>query len=339
MGLVLSSAYSEATNIYSHHNMEQGILLTGNYAIADRCRVYYNAMRNEHGRGYPNGGWGTGISAARGLVSYAIIRNCIIWNNWGEGLSTFEADHTTMEDNIVYDNHTNVYISDATNVLCQRNLIYTTTGSVVTVGSRAGIMMGDESHNPSSTGNVIINNMVVGNRLNFYWWSNGAGDGLKNTTIANNTFINSALTAGVYLSSGSHSNSQFRNNIIAQEGLLKTAIIETATGIAFSNNLWSNSAPANGVGPGDVTGDALLSKAGQILPAELKPDYFKISAESPARNSGIALPNVKEDYFGSPRGNQPDIGAHEFNPDSNGAPAAPVALKIIQNPSGSQNLK
>ncbi len=332
MGLVLSGAYSEAMNIYSHHNMEQGILLSGNYTIADRCRVYYNAMRNEYGRGYPNGGWGTGISAARGLVSYAAIRNCIIWNNWGEGLSTFESDHSTLEDNIVFDNQTNIYISDATNCLCQRNLVYSTPDNICSnsSGLQCGIMMGDEKYNPKSSNNTIINNLCIGNKLNFYWWPGNQGGGMVSATIANNTFVNSVYRAGIDIRSGSHSNSQFRNNIVVQEGSLPVASVGTKSGFIFSNNLWSKTAPTNVTGGGDVVGDPLISKTGRILPAELKPDYFKITAASPAVNSAVVLMNVKDDYFGSIRDNQPDIGAHEFSSVYSLSPSPPARLRTIQ---------
>jgi len=66
--------------------------------------------------------------------------------NWGQGINTYESNGTIMEDNISHDNSiTNIYISDSTNVLCQRNFVYTTPGSIVYgIDSNVGIMMGDE---------------------------------------------------------------------------------------------------------------------------------------------------------------------------------------------------
>jgi hypothetical protein len=153
---------------------------------------------------------------------------------------------------------------------------------------------------------------------------------MVSATIANNTFVNSVYRAGIDIRSGSHSNSQFRNNIVVQEGSLPVASVGTKSGFIFSNNLWSKTAPTNVTGGGDVVGDPLISKTGRILPAELKPDYFKITAASPAVNSAVVLMNVKDDYFGSIRDNQPDIGAHEFSSVYSLSPSPPARLRTIQ---------
>src|SRR4030042_2815262 len=130
-GVQVTGNNSKIINIYTHHNHEAGAILKGNDTVADGCRVYYNSMHNEFGSQLSGGGgWGTGISAARN-PSRAVIRNTVSWNNWGEGISTFGADHTILEDNISYDNWSvNMYIQNVQYALVQRNLIYRTPNNI-----------------------------------------------------------------------------------------------------------------------------------------------------------------------------------------------------------------
>ncbi len=93
----------------------------------------------------------------------------VVYGNWGEGISTYEANGTLIEDNTVHDNWSaNIYISDATRVLAQRNFVYA-TGAMVG-GSQVGIMMGDERYTPASANIQIVNNIVYGTNRNFFWW-------------------------------------------------------------------------------------------------------------------------------------------------------------------------
>jgi hypothetical protein len=313
LGLVIKGFGGQAINVQSHHHMETGILLSGDYSSAISCKVWRNAKRNEDGRGYPNGGWASGLSAAR-HPSHASIRNCVVWNNWGEGLSTFESEFTVLEDNIVYDNQTNIYISDSIGCLCQRNLIYSTPNNSFSksVGRQVGIMMGDEKYNPPSSDNTVINNFCVGNSKNFYWWQGSFGGGLVNALIAHNTFVNSVDSTNIQISRGTHINSQFINNIILQEDSLPVAIVDTKVGFTYSHNLWSKKPPLNSSGDFDIIANPMIKRIGSVSQGLLTPEYFKISASSPARDHGISIGRVREDFFRSNRDNQPDMGGHEF---------------------------
>ena len=75
-----------------------------------------------------------------------------MWETWGQGISTYEAYNTNIEDNISYNNQQNIYISDTKYTLVQRNLIYCTPNNLV--GSyvlQNGILLGDEKYNPPSS--------------------------------------------------------------------------------------------------------------------------------------------------------------------------------------------
>ncbi|MDP1772117.1 MAG: hypothetical protein Q8L15_07510, partial [Methylobacter sp.] len=87
-----------------HHGWKAGIIIRGDYNIVEDSLIWQNSTNNVNGNG---NGWGVGLSSARnyskttlipGKSSYTILRRNKIYNNWGEGMSCFEADHCTMED-------------------------------------------------------------------------------------------------------------------------------------------------------------------------------------------------------------------------------------------------
>ncbi len=327
IGVEITGSYSQALNIHSHHHMEHGLLLRADYTLAARCKIWWNAKRNESGLAYPKGGWATGISAGR-YSRHATIRDCIVWNNWGEGVSTFESENTTIEDNVVYDNQTNIYISDTINTLCQRNLVYSTPNNPLTksYGRQTGIMMGDELYKPASANNTIVNNVVAGNKHNFYWWQGTNGGGLVNTRIAHNTFVNSVDTANLEISAGSHSGTLVANNILLQEGTLPAAVIPSSAGLSFAGNLLSKSSAVAALNASAVVANPGLSKHGEMIPGSLTAAYFRLTAASPARDAAVALDFVREDFFRSARGVRPDIGAHEYT--DGGTMQPPTNLRL-----------
>ncbi len=326
MGFVITGSNNRASQIHAHHNMENGILIMGNYNIVENSEVNLNCLSNNNGT-MSRGSWASGLSAARRPTN-AIMRNNKVHDNWGEGLSTYEATGTLMEGNIVYDNYsTNIYVSDATNVKVQRNLVYGTSAPIVNSGSRVGIMMGDEKYNPPSSNITVINNMVTGTYRNFYWWQGTQGGGMSNVLIAGNTFVNSRGTTDVQISSGTHSNVRYINNIAQQDDGLSVALVPSISGLTFSNNLWSKTPPSIVNGSGDVIANPLLTKTGSIAPGALTADYFKFQSNSPAINRARVLAEVTVDYFNSSRGTTPDIGAYEYG-GSVSAPATSVPTSV-----------
>ncbi|RPH59213.1 MAG: hypothetical protein EHM81_08635 [Chloroflexi bacterium] len=313
MGVVLSGDHITASGLNVHHIRETGMLLSGDYGLVESCRVWQAANRNETNSPYSGGGWATGLSAAR-HPNYAVLRGNVVYNNWGEGLSTFEANQVVMEGNIVYDNWSaNVYISDATNVVMQRNLVYRSPNSIVQKGSRIGILMGDELYNPPSAGIKVINNLVYGTNRTFYWYQGPRGGGMDSVLVANNTFVNSVSGAGIQIDSGSHKNTRIENNIIQQDGSLPIASVDSTNGLAFSTNLWSKTPPSKLSSATDVVGDPQLAKTGQVEAGLLTAEWFRLLASSPARERAKIISEVPDDYFGNSRGIPADIGAIEYS--------------------------
>ena len=310
-GIELSGQHNVVDNVFSHHSKETGILLRGDYSTAQNSRIWRSALSNEYGA-KAGGGWASGLSAARdsvdGKTDYAVMRNNISWENWGEGVSSFEANGTLIDGNISHDNYAaNIYISDTTNALCQGNLVYMTPGNYVNSGSRVGIEMGDEVYRPRSANNTVINNIAYGNRRNFFWWQGDQGGFLVNVLIANNTFVNSTTEAGVVINKGSgQHNARFIDNIVVQEGSLPVAVFDAP--LTVKNNLWSKT-PSGGIKEGDIVADPRLAKTGSVYAA----DWYRLLDGSPAIDKAIPLAEVTRDYAGAPRprGPAPDLGAFE----------------------------
>ena len=310
MGVIVYGNYDIASNMYVHHCKENGILIThGQHSTVESSRVWRNVLSNEYGVG---NGWSSGLSAARNGVSYAIIRHNTVWENWGEGISSYEADHITLEDNISHDNFSaNVYISDSTNIIFTRNFVFMNPNSYIYgYGDNVGIMMGDETYNPPSANILIINNISVGNHNNFWWWQGLLGGGMDNVLIANNTFVNSSKGSGLTISGGTHQNVRFENNLVRQDGDLPIIATGYLNGITYSHNLWSKPPYPAASGPGDIVGDPLLVEFG----SPFTPDWFRLMNISPAIGQALSLPEVFLDYFSSWRDSTPDIGAVEFIP-------------------------
>ena len=316
-GIQISGAKNTISKVNVHHTWEAGIIVNGDYNTVEDSTIWQASVAYVNTTA--SSGWGTGLSAARnksssalisGITSYPTLRRNIIYNNWGEGISCFEADHCVMEDNISYDNWTvNLYLSDATNSVVQRNLVYISSNPAIPTrnNSKVGIMLADEnSAVPRSANNTFINNFIYNASFGAFDWTNVSNSGLNNTVIANNTLINANFSTGDASSSVVNSNSQIRNNIF----LGTSNTVPSSTGLTFSNNNWGN-IPAAGKSSTDVVADPQLAKTGVTTAGGLTPNYFKLLTGSPLINKGITLPNVKDDFFKTPRVNTPDIGGHE----------------------------
>jgi hypothetical protein len=317
-GIVLFGEHDTATSVYSHHNWKSGIYINGDYGTVQNSLVWRNSLINEYGNG-PSAS--SALVSSRdisdGITEYAIMRRNVVWENWGQGINAYESDHVTIEDNISHDNwNTNIYISDATNILCQRNFVYMNPSSIMNgYGDNVGIMMGDERYTPPSANIQVINNIAYGNHANYFWWQGVQGGGMNNVLIANNTFVNgigqlNLGDANVIINSGDHINVRFEDNLVRQDGILPVIDTITQPGVMFSNNLWSKIPDSDASGPGDIIGDPRLLEVG----SPFMPDWFRLLEFSPAIGHALSLPEVLVDYFGYWRDSTPDLGAVEYIP-------------------------
>jgi hypothetical protein len=308
-GVGVFGSHSTIAYLIIRGNWRRGAGLGGDYDTAEYLDVHDNVMVNYQGS---TGQDPTALTAGRS-PNYAIIRHCSVYRNWGIGLSTYESSHTIMEDNISYDNYSNnVYISDATDVLFQRNLVYS-TGFMDTYGGtpQTGIAVWDEIYNPASARITIINNLVYGTKYCLRWLSGprDEGSGMNQVLIANNTFLNSTQESCIFLEdSPIHFNSTFMNNIVVQENDMPVIIVSTSPGLQFSNNLWSKPPVSAAQGTGDIIGNPMLAMTNTFA----DPLWFQLLPGSPAIDHAVGLPEVIDDYWQNFRGDFPDMGAHEY---------------------------
>jgi len=217
-----------------------------------------------------------------------------------------------MEDNIVYDNWTqNLYISDTTNCLVQRNIVYVSSQPAIPTrnNSHPGLTLADEVASvPPSANNTIINNFIYNTGIQAFSWTLVANSGLKNVLIAYNTIVDGDLITGT---GGGYNivntTSQIRNNIITGTG----SAVPSNSGITFSNNNWG-ATPALAVSASDVIGNPKIARTGGTSPGVLAGAYFKVLATSPVIHAGAPLGAVTTDFFLTTRPATPTIGGHEY---------------------------
>lgn len=303
-GIEVIGHHNLISNMNVHHTWEQAVYIHGDYNTVEDSSVWQGAFRNSRNTGQVTSGWGTGMSAARnrnaeaikpGITSHATFRRNKVYNNWGEGLSCFEADYCVLEDNVVYDNWTiNIYISDTSNSLIQRNLVYTSLNPAIVTRKNlvpSTITLADElPAKPRSKNNVIINNITYGGAFEAFKWTLVKGYGLDNVTIANNTIV------GNFFTGADSVNSVIKNNIVTG-----SVTMPSKNGLTVANNSFDSQA------------DPMLIKTGSTQSGQLTSDYFRLSQDSPMIGKGALLANVKDDFFKSARKSTPDIGAIEFN--------------------------
>lgn len=311
IGVQLHGQHDTADAVYSHNNQKTGIWVQGDYGTVENSRLWQNGLASGS----------AALSTARdennGTTDYGVLRNNTVWENKGIGIDSYESNGTIIEGNIVHDNaNGNIYISDATNVLCSRNYIYMTPGSMYYGGQNTnfGILLGDEKYTPPSDNITVINNIAYGNNFNLKWHAGDGGYGImKNVLIANNTFVNTMPNtqgnANLDISDGPHQNVRIMNNIIVQDDSQLIEDIPDVSGITFSHNLWSKTPHANVLGTGSIVKDPKLARTGSPYNNYL---WFELTDGSPAINAALSLPEVTVDFLGTVRGSPPDLGALEY---------------------------
>lgn len=316
-GVLVDGSYNIVDNVYVHHDWYNGIYVSGWYGAHDNIvknsRVFSNSMINENNNEIY--GTSSGLTVAH-QAKNTILRNNEVWQNWGEGLSVYTTEGpNTVENNIIHDNITNVYISDADYTLVQRNLVYADPTSPQYPYRVYGINMGDEQYSTygNSHNNTIINNILYGNYYNIYWWNANTPQALVNCTIAYNTSVNSyggggEITIAAPMNGGVHFGNVIQNNILRTDSASPVIVIGSTTGITLGYNLFSKAPPTYAQGIGDIVGNPNLMETDTYK----NPLWYKLKSSSPAINNGKTMTQVGIDYWSIQRDSSPDIGANEY---------------------------
>lgn len=312
----LSGNYDYAVNIIGDGSYETGIEIAGDYCQLDGCVVTDNG--NHYGQDGQST-WGAAIGCQGG---HAEIKNCIAYDNRGEGINChLGASDTLVEDCISYDNTAyGLYISGVTTGTFRRNIIYHSEETTNSLGIVIGAWGVGQPSNLDIYNNFVL---ACGNNLS----TTTELTTLNNVNIVYNTFVNSTRTdsgynMGIYFRDNinTYTNSTFKNNIVVEEdsGRYPIRVESSHSGFTFSyncyNKTWSGSFPySNAQGTGDVVDDPDLAKTGPTTPGGLTGQYFQILTSSPAKDSATNL-GITTDYFltARPQGSGYDMGGHEF---------------------------
>jgi len=325
-------------NMIIRDSKEVGLIVTGSTqnpatnVLVENNVVYNNLLKNASGAV-----GGSALSFVQ--VENSIARGNRVHHNYGEGLVAGRwTKGLLFEDNTVYDNRgANLYMVNTINPVIRRNFIFCTDdpiswrGTGVMYRPGPGLQVRDETFKkqqpPVSSGQVIVNNLVVGCGQNFGVSSQLAGGGLNNAIVANNSFINARGTSdrGVnnleFDGRASFNNTRFVNNLIVQTVPGTITRIQYATGtpnlstFTVSNNLYSRT-PTNGWPTSEarriVANPALVGLPTPLLAALPLPGNYALTAASPAVNAGTNVAQVTDDIFGDARTGALDIGADEL---------------------------
>lgn len=281
--------------------------------------------------------WPGGIALQR-TNNITVVGN-EVFNVWGEGIIPMNSKNITIKNNIVYNNFAvNIYLATVEGVTIQRNLVYNTNSEPFLRGGNpsGGIVFATESQDAGahSSNQTVINNIVVGHSQNIAWWGEGVYGALINTLIANNTLINATVNretaTNLFIdSTAAHNNVWIINNVIVQNTPGNIANVPNNSAFSFSNNLWSKTPEADAQGSGDIIANPKLVNANATLsPGNVDPNWYTLTSTSPAINSAVKLTEVFSDYFGAARGNNPDMGAHEYD----GIPQLTITPTITHPP-------
>jgi parallel beta-helix repeat protein len=337
-GVNVTGTSDTVSNLTVHNTWAQGIIASGDYDTIQNSTVYYVAMSNCRLSGQTNcspsaRSWSSCVTIGSPfnsgkITKYGTIAGNTVFNCWGEGISTWLSNGTTIQDNIVYDNWAeNLYVDNAVNALVQRNIIYNTSNNYVQAHS--GFALADEVANTNSdlnqlsSKNTVINNLILNAQFSAYGWTIVPGSGLNNVLIANNTIVSTAAYPGnvIFATGGNNTvgnvvnqNSTIFNNIVSG-----TVSAPSASGLTFSNNAWTTSPPAATRGVGDIIGNPQLAEAGSTAAGQLTAGYFQLLATSPAFGKGRVLSQVAIDFNNAIRPTPPAMGALD---------SAPMAMPI-----------
>ena len=289
-GLLVNTGANHCTltNIHVHDGEGGGISFQGTNGTIDGCTAHGNCLNNLDS--ILNSGWGAGISVnhTNGPIT---VKNSTAYDNWGEGISTFESYNVTIEGCISYNNMLNFYLSDCEDAVLQRGLAYCTPGNAIAlivatydgsgppyISAQRNIAIGNEGEIPACRYNTIKNCLALGGGRNFT-----CGTGMLDGTVIHNTFVNADPDlayddkANVYFYSGVATGGVFKDNVILQEDTDPTVIAkwDAPTGITLAYNCWSSLPVVGCRGTGDVNADPVLAKTGLTTAGNLTGGIFQ----------------------------------------------------------------
>lgn len=289
-----------------------------NYDNLIAGNVLYNNVLENQARNWANGGWATALGSFRG--DRIVIRDNIVYRNFGEGMIVSTSDNTTVTGNEVFDNFSvNIYITQAQSTVVDSNLVYSTGDTNYYRNSYAasGISLANEKSSSTTVnplnGVDVTNNVIVRAMWGIGFWKDTAelvAHSMTNVRFANNVVYNATRDALHFDADTAHTGVQVENNSFhILTSTLDLADVPAAVGITYRNNNWSQALPTGSpaIGTGDYVG-----AAGFIRPGGLNAEDYKLTSTSAIKNLGATLTYATKDYWGKTRTGTWDMGVHEY---------------------------
>lgn len=180
----------------------------------DNCTVTNSVNHNDMNQT----AWGSAIKFH--YVKHGIIRNCLSYNNAGEGINLDDCNTILIEGSESHDNRASVYFDKAENVVFRNNLMYSTFRPSI------GLLLSTE----------VSSSLIT----NYY---------LRNIYVYNNIFLNVPCGIGYWMGTVS----AFQNSILHNLQMCNNTFVGkrvAGTGIlnfAYERNPFNSNAPAGNV--------------------------------------------------------------------------------------------
>lgn len=283
------------------------------------CDISHSGLKN------PPSSWPSTL----GIVDSTncnVIGN-VVHQTYGEAINDLRSSGTLIEGNVVWDFFScGIYLDNSRDSIVRYNIVYATSDTTYwRTASKPSPGMGINNE-PYPKGNpdpsfycrdmMIYNNFVYNTGSLFSFWvaSSTPNSTFTNITVANNTFVSEltgtvgAAASGVTVSTlGTRTNCVFKNNIV-QKNVGPISPGTPAPGLTFSYNNWSVAPDPDFSGTGDVVANAQL-QLGTGTPNE---NWIKLAGISPCIGAAQVVTGITDDFFGTARGSDPDIGAYEY---------------------------
>ncbi|MBS0514191.1 MAG: Ig-like domain repeat protein [Proteobacteria bacterium] len=377
--------------------------------VVTQSRIWMNVLDNwpRFNNGNTGGGWPAGISWV--AQSNALVQGNLIYQNGGEGIifygttsKNFTSQNNVMQQNVIFDNFSvNVYLDNTTNATVQQNFVFdhprdetqtfprlleASSGYATDFGRRLtpiNLSLADEPGSSydgkSHLANIaVLNNIFAGGSFGFVDYGDSGAQtshGLKNVTIANNTWVVGAnQPSGISPFGWKHtgtqsggadpsSNSVFENNIIITADTSQDfaqMLTPPVSGVAVDYNVYGGPGmwmvgnnrrnfagwqgaqsgwDVHSVNPADA-GLADITEFSRTAADQLVYDWTKARpvTGSPTVGTGTGAPNAQTDFSGAVRGDGgKTIGAlvSTGGGGGGGKAASSVALNVSPNPATS----
>ncbi len=273
-------------------------------------QVWHNANYATHDRSATVMNWPHAVNS--NYATNITYRGNTVYENYGEGIGSGRGSvGVVIEDNTIYDNKVQIYVHRSEDVLVQRNLVYCTNRPGFHRGGdpAPGIVVNSESNyiNDIVVKNAdIINNIMVGCRVNFGIWNGGGAVkiGAEDVLFAHNTVVNAVnnpgdndIAVGITISDAPHKDIVIENNIVMQStGELVT--VDGTVNVMFASNIWSQEPIAVAQGVGDIIGDPMLvNPNASIVPGAVHAEWYALKPGSPVIGAAVALVSIVHEDF------------------------------------------